>query len=105
MEAGDQYRANAALQHRLATPTLKNTLAHYKIWLFTGSGVMMAASGWSLFRPNRTCPADPEKAKACAQAHRWNTCIFSVSADVRLMGFTAAYLSLPLLTLYDRLAG
>jgi hypothetical protein len=106
LEAGDQYRANAALQYRLATPTLKNTLTHYKIWLFTpGSGVMMGASGWSLFHLNRTCPTDPEKAKACAQAHRWNTRIFSLSAGIWLLGFAAAYLALPLLTVYDRLAG
>jgi len=81
------------------------TLAHYKLWLFTGSGMMMVAAGWALFRPNRTCPADPEKAKACAQTHRWNTRIFSISAGIWLIGFTAAYLALPFLTLYDNLFG
>ncbi|MBL4618768.1 MAG: hypothetical protein JKX88_01560 [Marinicaulis sp.] len=80
-------------------------LAHYKIWLFAGSGVMMVAAGWALFRPNRTCPADSVKAKACAQAHRWNTRIFSVSLGIWLIGFAAAYLALPLLTLYDNFIG
>jgi len=80
-------------------------LAHYKIWLFAGSGVMMVAAGWALFRPNRTCPADSAKAKACAQAHRWNTRIFSVSLGIWLIGFAAAYLALPLLTLYDNFIG
>jgi hypothetical protein len=77
------------------------TLAHFKIWLFTGSGVMMVAAGWYLYRPNRTCPIDPVKAEACAQAHRWNTRIFSVSVGIWLIGFSAAYMALPLLTQYD----
>ena len=81
------------------------TLAHYKIWLFAGSGAMMVIAGWSLYRPNRACPADPVKAQACAEAHRWNTRIFSISAGIWLIGFTTAYLSMPLLTLYDRLMG
>jgi mercuric ion transport protein len=77
-------------------------LAHYKIWLFAGSGAMLALAGAALYRPGRTCPTDPALAARCEAADRWNRRLFIVSAGMWVIGFTAAYLSLPLLGLYEK---
>jgi hypothetical protein len=78
-------------------------LAHHKVWLFAGSGAMLTAAGWALLRPGRACPADPDLAAKCAAAHRRNTRLFALSIAIWALGFAAAYLSLPLLDLYERL--
>ncbi len=71
-------------------------LAQHKIWLFAGSGLLLAASAWAIWRPGRACPADPELAELCARADRWNRRWFKVAAVLWTIGFAAAYLSLPL---------
>jgi len=78
-------------------------LAHYKAWLFAGSGVMLALAGAALFRPGRTCPTDPILAAKCETADRWNRRLLTASAGIWAVGFAAAYLSLPLLGLYEKL--
>tara|TARA_R110000744_G_scaffold91550_1_gene177531 strand:+ start:52093 stop:52497 length:405 start_codon:yes stop_codon:yes gene_type:complete len=81
------------------------TLSHYKLYLFIGSGVLLAAASWARFRPGRQCPADPELAARCAAADRWNLRVLIVSAAIWTIGFTAAYLSLPMFDLYKSLVG
>ncbi len=80
-------------------------LAHHKGWLFAGSGAMLALAGWALYRPGRTCPTDPELAAKCEAADRWNKRLLIASGIVWVVGFTAAYLSLPILDAYERLLG
>ena len=72
------------------------TLAQYKGWMFTGSGVVLVLTGWLLFRSGRACPADPELAELCDRAHRWNTGFFWASIAIWVIGFGAAYLALPI---------
>jgi hypothetical protein len=72
------------------------TLAQYKGWMFTGSGVVLISTGWLLFRSGRACPADPELARLCDRAHRWNTRFFWSSVVLWVIGFAAAYLALPM---------
>ncbi len=72
------------------------TLAQHKIWLFAGSGLLLAAGAWVIWRPGRTCPADPELAELCVRADRWNRRWFKVALVLWVIGFAAAYLSLPL---------
>jgi len=79
------------------------TLAHHKIWLFSGSALLMALAAWALYRPGRACPTDPVLAAKCEQADRWNRRLFMVAGGLWIVGFTAAYLSLPLMGLYDRI--
>ena len=74
-------------------------LALNKAWLFAGSGLLLVVAAWSLYRPGRACPTDPERAALCESAWRWNRRILLVSALVWATGFFAAYLLLPL-TLY-----
>jgi len=77
------------------------SLAQHKIWLFLGSGVLLALGGWALFRPGRVCPSDPQLAAKCAAAHRWNLRLWRASIIIWMIGFLAAYLSLPLYELFS----
>ena len=58
------------------------TLALHKTWMFLGSAVVLALTGWLLYRPGRACPTDPGLAEQCESAHRWNLRFFSVAAAV-----------------------
>ena len=72
------------------------TLAQHKGWMFTGSGGVLILAGWLLFRSGRACPTDPELAKLCERAYRWNSRFFWVSVAIWALGFGAAYLALPI---------
>lgn len=71
------------------------TLTKYKIWLFAFSGLMLLVSGWLMFRPGHICPTDKELADACNTAHKWNKRIYWTSVAIWSVGFTAAYILLP----------
>ena len=72
------------------------TLAHYKGWMFTFSGAVLAFTSWILYRSGRSCPADPIFAEQCEKVHRWNIRVFWVSVGIWSIGFIAAYLALPI---------
>lgn len=72
------------------------TLTQYKIWVFLFSGLMLAVSGWLMFKPERTCPVDKELGRACNTAHKWNKRIYWSSVVIWSIGFFAAYLLLPI---------
>lgn len=72
------------------------TLTQYKIWVFAFSGSMLAISGWLMFRPGRSCPTDVALAKACSTAFKWNKRIYWTSVIIWAIGFSAAYLLLPI---------
>lgn len=59
------------------------------------SAILLALTAWLLFRRGRACPADPELAKLCETAQRWNIRIFWVAIGIWVIGFSAAYLALP----------
>ncbi len=77
-------------------------LAHHKIWLFSGSALLMVLAAWALYRPGRACPTDPALAAQCARVDTWNRRLFLAAAGLWAIGFTAAYLSLPMKRLYDK---
>ena len=72
------------------------TLSQHKAWVFAGSGLLLALSGWMVYRPGRTCPADPKLAKLCTTMDKWNRRIVLSSATIWVIGFFTAYLALPL---------
>jgi len=78
-------------------------LAENKLWLFLGSGLMLSLSAWSVYRPGRTCPTDPSLAAQCARMDVWNKRVLKFSASIWALGFIAAYLSVPMLNLYDKI--
>jgi len=71
-------------------------ISEYKTWVFAGAGVLLVLSAWIMYRPNRTCPSDPELARICAQTLKWNRRILWTSMTIWGIGFFAAYLALPL---------
>lgn len=71
-------------------------LALHKAWVFAGSGLMLLVSGWLLYRPGRACPSDPELARLCERADRWNRRIHGILAALWGVGLFAAYLALPI---------
>lgn len=72
------------------------SVAQYKIFIFIGSGLLLVAGGWSVFRSNRHCPIDPTLAEQCNRAHRFNRRVLVLSSLIWLLGFTAAYLAIPI---------
>lgn len=62
----------------------------------SGSAVVLALTGWLLYRPGRACPTDPDLAEQCGRAHLWNLRFFWVAAAVWMVGVAAAYLALPI---------
>ena len=72
------------------------TLSLHKTWVFAFSGLMLAFSGWLMFRPGRVCPTDPVLARKCTSAHKWNKRIYWTSVVIWGIGFFAAFLALPL---------
>lgn len=72
------------------------TLSKYKIWVFAFSGLMLALSGWLMYRPGRSCPTDEQLGRACQSAQRWNRRIYWASVTIWGIGFFAAYLLLPI---------
>lgn len=76
-----------------------------KVWLFSISGAFLLLAAWALFRPGRACPADAALVEKCNAAHRWNKRLLIASAFIWVIGFAAAYLSVPMLNAYERIAG
>lgn len=71
-------------------------LGLHKDWTFVLTALILAAAVWALFRPGRACPADPELARACQKADRWNRRLLFLSMGLWALGFFAAYLLLPI---------
>jgi hypothetical protein len=63
----------------------------------------MALAAWALYRPGRACPTDPVLAAQCERADKWNRRLFIIAAAFWAIGFSAAYLALPMMQLYDKL--
>ncbi len=73
------------------------TLSQYKSSMFLLSGVLVGLSAWSVYRPGRSCPLDPELAAACQRADAWNRRFIWIAGSMWAAGFLAAY-GLPLLS-------
>ncbi len=77
------------------------TLSEYKLLVFAFSGAMLALSAWLMYRPGRSCPTDPRKAEVCARMQRWNRRVLWLSVSIWFIGFTAAFLALPMRRFLD----
>jgi hypothetical protein len=71
-------------------------LSRHKEWIFAGSFLMLFAARWFISRSGRSCPADPELARACARINSLNRWIWRGSVTIWVIGFFAAFLLLPL---------
>ena len=72
------------------------TLSEQKILVFTVSGGLLALSGWLIYQPGRTCPADSELGAVCTKTQVWNRRIYWFSLTLWCIGFFAAFMALPL---------
>ncbi len=72
------------------------TLAEYEPWMFSVSALLLGVTAWALWVRPQQCPSDPELAARCAEARVWNRRVFWIATAVWLVGFTAAYLLLPI---------
>ena len=72
------------------------TIAQYKELIFALSAMILVLAAWAVFRANRACPADPGLAAQCERAHRFNKYALFASLCFWFIGFTAAYLALPI---------
>ncbi len=71
-------------------------LSQHKAWLFSLSALLILVAAFAVYRPGRSCPADPELAAACARADSWNRRFIAIAGILWLIGFITAY-ALPLL--------
>ena len=72
------------------------TLSQHKDLVFISSGLLLAASGWVLYRPGRSCPPDPGRQRMCRRARNWNRRVYWTAMALWGIGFFAAFLALPL---------
>ena len=66
-------------------------LSMHKGWVFGLSAGLIALSAWSVYRPGRACPIDPELAAACARTDKWNRRFIWFSTVMWSIGFLAAF--------------
>lgn len=76
-------------------------LSKHKGWVFAASALLLAFSAWMIYRPGRSCPTDPDLKRLCERADKWNRRLHWVSVSIWGIGFTAAYLSLPMLKFFE----
>ena len=70
-------------------------ITQHKTAVFIISALLLIGAGWSMYRPGRSCPADPELGKYCTKAHKANSIIYIISVVMWFIGFFTAYI-LPL---------
>jgi len=71
------------------------TLSQHKAWIFLTAALLLMITAWVLWRPNRSCPADPKLAALCNRLQRWNKRIFWAAFIIWLIGFSVTYMVLP----------
>lgn len=72
-------------------------LSQEKIWVFGIAGLLLASSGWMLWRGRSLpCPTDPRSARACATLRRVGAITYGLALVAFLTGATFAFV-VPLL--------
>lgn len=72
------------------------TLSQQKLWIFSAAALALIVAGVLLYRPGRSCPADPELARACARIDRVSRAVWWLSVAVWLLAAFFAFAWLPL---------
>jgi mercuric ion transport protein len=72
------------------------TLSEYDGWMFGISAGFLGLTAWLIWGREDRCPADPVNAERCRRSRRWNRRVFWSAAAIWAIGFTAAFLLLPL---------
>ena len=82
-------------------------ISRHKAWVFTGSGLLLAATGWYVFRlapalASRRTACPPEEEARCAAARRVSRVVLLLSPAIYLAGLFAASVLGPILEVLDR---
>lgn len=72
------------------------TLAEYEGWMFSLSALLLGGTAWIIWRRPQSCPADPVLASHCERSRVWNKRLFWVAIGIWSVGFTSAFLLLPI---------
>ena len=75
-------------------------LAEHSIWTLYLSALLLLFLAWVIWRPNQTCPVDPDLAVYCQKTKRWNRRVFWLSVAIWGTGFFFSVLLLPLRALF-----
>ncbi len=78
-------------------------MAEHKLWTLVLSALLLMGLAFVIWRPNQTCPADPQLAKYCSQSKRWNQRIFLLSIAIWMTGFFFSVMLLPIRQWLDTL--
>jgi hypothetical protein len=76
-------------------------LAEHQSWTLMLSAILLIFLAWIIWRPNQTCPSDPDLARQCQQAQKWNKRIFGLSVAIWVIGFFFSVLLLPIRHLFN----
>ena len=76
-------------------------LSEQKLWALSLSAILLVFLAWIIWRPNQSCPTEPELAAHCQTAKRWNKRIFWLSVAIWSIGFFFSILLLPLRNLLN----
>jgi len=68
------------------------TLSQHKELMFAGTALLLLFSGWMLYRPGRTCPADLELGVLCNRVHKWNLRFFWGSVVIWCIGAFSTFI-------------
>ncbi len=61
-------------------------------FVFGITSLILCVGAWTLFRPGRMCPTDPELAKACNTAHIWNVRFLKAAVLIWCVGAFATFI-------------
>ena len=76
-------------------------LAEHKLWTLALSALLLVFLAWLIWRPQQSCPTNPELAAHCQSAKQWNKRLFWLSLTLWCIGFFSSVLFLPLRTFFN----
>lgn len=86
--------AGAALAGTVSAVPQLIWLSEYKIALFTGAGILLAASGaLRYYNRNAPCPVDPAQAQACTRLRALSKKLYVTSCAIYATGFFFAFVA------------
>ena len=90
--------AVASLNHNLPALVF---LAEHEVWILILSALFLLFLARFIWRPQQSCPSNPELATYCHMTKRWNKIIFWLSVMIWCIGFFTSVLLQPLRTLLN----
>lgn len=92
--------AGSVMASLVSTAPWLATLSRHKEWFFLGTGLLLAANWWALYRSGAAC----EPGGVCHPSHplgRWLRRVYWGSVGLYAAAVAATYLSLPVLELLE----